>query len=358
MSSLGLVALIRNERMLTYSLVLCAASMMGLMWTVLGSVKEECIIEPTPPKTQYITQETEDSLPLETIEKLVQHPNHSIKHFAQKILADRGLEDKNMMNILMKGIASKNGDRRLMCLQTFDFILTNTIPYLGRCFAFALHILDHACILTFSDGPQGTLQRFYSQPTFNAFVRCLEHSMKDSDIPVLDYGYWDEFSLRNETERLALTFLYELTQARDTDLLVKSKFVEKWLAKQPWGDSDEERQRNFKEYLNKRNKVSDLIRCLQSSQRGMEVLRAAKLVPPSRKHDNDNKYHVYINGSELDDMCFSDGENAPVGSGSRSREQSEEEVRLRRQHREAMVFNDGTRPIGREDIIERPREYI
>jgi hypothetical protein len=37
----------------------------------------------------------------------------------------------------------------------------------------------------------------------------------------------------------------------------------------------------------------------------------------------------------------------------RAREHSVEEQRLRRQHREAMVLNDGTRPLGREDIIER-----
>ncbi|KKA29011.1 hypothetical protein TD95_005298 [Thielaviopsis punctulata] len=336
MSSLSLIALIRNERMLSYSLALCAASMVGLMWTVLNSVKEDSVIEPTPQKTQYITQDTEDSLPLETLEKLVQHPNQCIKELSQKILADRALDDKSMMNILMNGIASKHDERRLMCLQTLAFVLTNTCSYL--------------------DGPNGTLQKIYNQRTFNALVRCLEHSIKDSEIPILDYGLWDEFNLRNETERLALTFIYELTQARDADLLIKSKFVEKWLVKQPWGEGDDERQRNFKDYTNKRNKISDLIRCLQSSQRGMEVLRAAKLVPPSRKHDNDNKYHVQIKMSDIDDRCFSDGENVPAGS--RSREQSEEEIRLRRQHREAMVFNDGTRPIGREDIIERLREDV
>jgi hypothetical protein len=39
----------------------------------------------------------------------------------------------------------------------------------------------------------------------------------------------------------------------------------------------------------------------------------------------------------------------------RRRDQSSEEEHIRRRHREAMVLNDGTRPLGRGDIIQRER---
>ena len=43
----------------------------------------------------------------------------------------------------------------------------------------------------------------------------------------------------------------------------------------------------------------------------------------------------------------------PVGTSSRSREESFEEQRLRRRRREAMVLGEVGRPIERTDIIER-----
>jgi hypothetical protein len=39
--------------------------------------------------------------------------------------------------------------------------------------------------------------------------------------------------------------------------------------------------------------------------------------------------------------------------GRRRRDQNSEEDVIRRRHREAMVLNDGTRPLGRDDIIQR-----
>lgn len=44
-----------------------------------------------------------------------------------------------------------------------------------------------------------------------------------------------------------------------------------------------------------------------------------------------------------------------IGASTRTIEQSEEERRLRRRNREAMVLNDGTQPLGMDDIIEGTR---
>lgn len=45
-----------------------------------------------------------------------------------------------------------------------------------------------------------------------------------------------------------------------------------------------------------------------------------------------------------------------VDSSLRRAGQSEEEEHVRRRHREAMVLNDGTRPLERGDIFQRERE--
>ncbi|KAL1899643.1 hypothetical protein Cpir12675_001319 [Ceratocystis pirilliformis] len=335
MSSLGLIGTIKNERLLLFGMTAYAVTMVGVMWSMLNSVKEDSVLEPIQVKTQYITQETEDALQLHTIEKLADHPNYSIRDISLKILSDRAVEDGNTLKILIVGVTKRNYETRLRCLQSLALIITNTY------------------------GSQNPLKKLYNQRSYDAFVRCLELSLEDSVIPKLDNSTWDEHNLRDETEKLALSFLYELTTPENIHLLLQSKFIKKWLVKQNWGDSDEERQKNFHEYTNKRNRVADIIRCLQKTVSGMDALRRAGLVPFQTNNEMDivpGLQSCASCKSHWDDMCAMDCRSRDRIVHSRVREQSEEEVRLRRQNREAMVFNDGTRPIGREDIIERRRD--
>jgi hypothetical protein len=143
-------------------------------------------------------------------------------------------------------------------------------------------------------------------------------------------------------------FILELVNKYGVDLLVRARFVEKWVVQQDWGDTPEERRRNFKNYVDlKGNRIVDILKRVMESRRGTRALEKAGLL---------EKDHFRHNAERLLIMEFGDGPSQQTGSERhvpRTREHSAEEQRLRRQHREAMVLNDGTRPLGREDIIER-----
>lgn len=162
--------------------------------------------------------------------------------------------------------------------------------------------------------------------------------------------HWDEYFLRDTAERFCLKFLQELTSKYGANTLVKAKFVEKWLAKQSWGDSPDKRKKNFKAYMDVRNnRVADIVSKIGQCGRGLRALEKSGLV------DKDNSRRRI---RELPDILMEVGDvigEAPPTDRQlrRAREHSAEERRLRRQHREAMVLNDGTRPLAREDIIER-----
>jgi len=133
--------------------------------------------------------------------------------------------------------------------------------------------------------------------------------------------------------------------------LIKARFVDRWLVKEPWGGTDEaERQMNFMESLTKEYKLTQILLLLWKEEEGRKQLEEAKLLPPQ-----------IINGNRVvaEDISMTNGEGTAgeeLGvENRRRRDQSSEEEHLRRRHREAMVLNDGTRPLGRADIIERAR---
>lgn len=185
---------------------------------------------------------------------------------------------------------------------------------------------------------------------YSALVRSLELSLDDVERPKLADSHWDEYYLRDMAERFCLMFTLELVNKYGANSLVKAGFVEKWLAKQNWGESPEERRRNFKDYMEfKNNRVVDIVNRIKHSRRGLRALEKTGLI---------DKENTRRRIRELPDLIM---EIQEEGSGvslmerqvPRTREHSAEEQRLRRQHREAMVLNDGTRPLAREDIIER-----
>lgn len=163
------------------------------------------------------------------------------------------------------------------------------------------------------------------------------------------------------SEKLCLMFISQLINCYDVEKLVKAKFVEKWLAKQNWGSAEEERQRNFAQYMRRRsNRITDIIAALRGSPSGREALERAGLLPrtsPAESDAEDNiplieRFSVMlpanINVSNL-------REDDPTRLLLRSLQtvQSLEEQRIRHRHREAMVLNDGTHPVNSDDIIQR-----
>lgn len=188
--------------------------------------------------------------------------------------------------------------------------------------------------------------------TYSALVRSLELSLGDFEPPSLEDYHWDEYYIRDMAERFCLMFMLELAVKNGASLLIKAKFVEKWLAKQDWGSTDLERRRRFAEYMGyKTNRIVEIVNLIRSSRRGLKALEKAGLLGESLARRQIQELPDVV--MEMEPESILESIEQPDPQMSRAREQSVEEQRLRRQHREAMVLNDGTRPLGRGDIFER-----
>ncbi|KAG6004445.1 hypothetical protein E4U21_001067 [Claviceps maximensis] len=325
----NLLLFARDERVLLISFGLAAFGIIATVTTTLELIRDRNEIPPKEPKTQYITQETEDSLELSTLEQLLQHPNYSIKEVATKILCDRAINDSETLLTLLYGITRPDYDERMRCLRALALLTGQTMGLDG-------------------------LSQLNNQKAYSALVRSLELSLEDTEAPDLSNYHWDEYYLRDMAERFCLMFVHELINKYGANSLVKAKFVEKWLAKQQWGESPEARRHNFKCYMDlKANRIVDIVDRIKHSKRGLRALERAGLIEESNPRRRIR---------ELSDVFMQPGQHVTANNESSIhirrpiREQSIEEQRLRRQHREAMVLNDGTRPLGQEDIIERDHD--
>ncbi|KAK5990377.1 hypothetical protein PT974_08644 [Cladobotryum mycophilum] len=305
------------------------------MITVLTLIRDENEIPPTEPKTQYITQDTEDALQLDTLEKLLDHPNYSIREIAIKILCDRAVNDEDTTMYLLYGITRTDYDERMKCLRALALLTGQTIGLEG-------------------------LSKLNDPKAYSALVRSLELSLDDVERPDLSNNHWDEYYLRDMAERFCLMFILELVNKYGANRLIKAKFVEKWLAKQAWGHAPEERRRNFKSYMDlKNNRIVDIVNRIKHCRRGILALEETGLIDKGSSSGRQRMQELEelpelpgLPGLIMD-MNDDLGDEPVEHQARRTREHSAEEQRLRRQHREAMVLNDGTRPLGREDIIER-----
>ena len=118
----SLLTFARDERVILVSLGLATFGIVSTVLTALTIIRDDNEIPPTQPKTQYITQETEDSLQLETLEKLLDHPNYSIREVAVKILCDRAVNDPETIQYLLYGITRPNYDERMQCLRALALL--------------------------------------------------------------------------------------------------------------------------------------------------------------------------------------------------------------------------------------------
>jgi len=117
----------RDERVLLISFGFAAFGIIATITTTLGLIRDRNEIPPKEPKTQYITQETEDSLELGTLEQLLQHPNYSIKEVATKILCDRAINDSQTLLTLLYGITRPDYDERMRCLRALALLTGQTM---------------------------------------------------------------------------------------------------------------------------------------------------------------------------------------------------------------------------------------
>jgi len=207
----------------------------------------------------------------------------------------------------------------------------------------------------------GSLEKLHTWKAYSALVRALELSI-DPDQEELNSKYYDEYPLRDMAEKLGLMFVSQLISRFEADKLVKAGFVEKWLARQNWGDSEETKQANFSQYMvHRNNRIADIVNSIQRVKCGREALADAGLIPREWVDDsNTNGAQSATMGLGETNILFYTLNTAP-----RNRDQSVEEARVRHRNREAMVLNDGSGPVTSSDIIlqtlrgqQQPEEEI
>ncbi|KAL1857060.1 hypothetical protein VTK73DRAFT_8146 [Phialemonium thermophilum] len=342
-----LTSLARDDRFILATLGVGTAGLLVMMYRILENVRDDVEIKPEQPKTQYITQETEDALRLGTLDTLLGHYNYAIRETASRIVCDRAINDGTTLDVLLYGITRPDYDERMKNLRCLAIVVT-----------------DHQ-----------TLHLLHTWKAYAALVRCLELGLEENGDArqKLDDRFFDEYYLRDLAERLCLMFISQLVRLYDAEKLIKAGFVEKWLARQYWGDTPEETLRNFRQYMDHRqNSITEVVGQILKRPTGRRRLREAGLM---RGYDvdadadgtdscghggGDGRFRFALSismgnndedgGDGLQGQLLMPVEVAVVG---RAREHSAEEQRLRHRHREAMVFNDGTSPLNSDDIFQR-----
>ncbi|KAK4128808.1 hypothetical protein N657DRAFT_561736 [Parathielavia appendiculata] len=329
-----LIKFLRDDRVLFGYLAINAVGWLLGLRVLLKKWRDDAEIKPVQPKTQYITQETEDALKLSTLDTLLGHYNQSIRETAAKIVCDRAVNDRETVDLLLWGITRGDYDERMRNLRA---------------------------LATITD-PQ-SLERLHRWKAYAALVRCLELCL-DPGQEVLDDEDWDEYSLRDMAEKLCLMFISQLVSCYDAEKLIKAKFIDKWLAKQNWGVSEQDRQRNFAQYMRCRsNRITDIVASIRGTHSGREALEKAGLLPASSSSSDsdpeDNlpfieRFSVLLPGNINLNNLRDDEQARLLLRSLQQGVQTAEEQRVRHRHREAIVLNDGSRPVNSDDIIQRP----
>lgn len=119
---MSLTTFARDERVLVVGLAAAVVGVVATMRMLLTRLRDEAEVKQQQPTTQYITQETEDSLKPNTLDTLLGHYNFAIREISGKIVTERAVNDGETIDYLLWGITRSNYDERLKCLRTLAFI--------------------------------------------------------------------------------------------------------------------------------------------------------------------------------------------------------------------------------------------
>ncbi|KAJ8070476.1 hypothetical protein OCU04_000850 [Sclerotinia nivalis] len=318
---MAMISPVGQERLLFLGLGITTYAVLAFVRHRLVHFREAATIPPTENKSHFIDQKTEDSLRLSTLGKLLDNPNYGIQETASIIVCERALHNESAINSLLHEISEPEYDRREKAVRAFILIVNGS-----------------------------TVKRIHKPETYEALVKSLEFSVDDYEHHEYDSD-WDNWHLRDIAEKSCLMIIHELIYKYDVEELLNAGFIERWLVKEPWGRTAEERSSNFMDSLNKEKLLNRVIVPLFNNERGRKMLEEAKLLPA---RPDMAVRHLAMEGSADQDIEDFEG----MFAERRPRDQSTAEEHLRRRHREAMVLNDGTRPLERGDIYEnqqRPR---
>ncbi|KAH9210729.1 hypothetical protein DL95DRAFT_465617 [Leptodontidium sp. 2 PMI_412] len=311
-----------NDRLFLFGLGCAAGAMILGMRELLIYYRDEAAILPSENKPQYITQDVEDSLKLSTLDKLLDSPNYCIQETTAIIVCERALHDQNAIDALLWHITRPQHALREQGIRALTMMMNSS-----------------------------TVKMINKPAAWAALVKSLEYSTLDYKHNLFD-PEWDNWHLRDVAEQGCLMVLAQLVDKFGPSGLVKSRFVERWLAKEPWSEVETDRMMMFADSLHNKNRLSELTIPLFRDHVGRKQLIKAKLVPaelimgPSFTRDVKMTNGEGTAGEDFEGMFV---------DNRRRRDQSSEEDHIRRRHREAMVLNDGTRPLERGDIIQRER---
>ncbi|KAJ5246994.1 Armadillo-like helical [Penicillium chermesinum] len=288
---------------------------------------------------KIISEGTEEALKLDTLLKLSESTSHDLRAAALRIISERSTKGETR-DILLADLSSKNKTRRGKAINALHFLVSN-------------RALSRTSVCT----------RLRDLPTYTALVNCLcnfldEHVEITSNTlsPILP-------RTRPLGEKKAIQILNSLLP-ENIPCALEAGVVSQWLTRYPFPcvtNADPSRRRDLfmlmKTWWADDAVMSSIFSTLTSHPDGIRQLRKHGLMGSMIEEENDQD-----DDDGDSDVWMVDGEDTAGTSGTfgsfrsapRPQESSLEEQALRRRRREAMVLSEGGRPLGRDDIIQRP----
>ncbi|KAJ5166563.1 uncharacterized protein N7482_005344 [Penicillium canariense] len=284
---------------------------------------------------KIISEGTEEALKLNTLLKLSESTSHDLRSAALRIISERSTKGETR-DLLLEDLACKdNKVRQSRALTALHFLVTN-------------RALSRTSVCT----------RLRDVETYMALVNCLcnfleEHNEQTSatNSPILP-------KTRPMGEKKALQVL-NILLPENLPSALDAGLISRWLSKYPFPCALGESSRRqdvvllMKTWWADDVVMSSIFGTLATHPDGIKQLRKYGLMG-SMIEENDQD-----DDDDADsDVWMVDGDDTAGSfrptSARRLREDSAEEQALRRRRREAMVLSEGGRPLGNDDIIQRP----
>lgn len=189
---------------------------------------------------------------------------------------------------------------------------------------------------------------------YSAIVKSLSFCVTDVEHEPYDKEF-DSWDFRDINERLCLMLVHRLTIEFGIREFIKCGFVSRWLAKEPWGNTEQERYENITNCYHQSNLLSYIMLQATTDALGREEMKKVKLIGDDPNQLYQTASDLIANGENIggEDFLSSYDILPSIEGGAPRAERSVEEQRLRRLHRDAMVLHDNSQPFGIDSIITR-----
>ncbi|PYH99526.1 hypothetical protein BO71DRAFT_394257 [Aspergillus ellipticus CBS 707.79] len=298
--------------------------------TDLRRVRELTELKHVEKEDRMISEGTEDALKLDTLLKLSESTSYDLRAAALRIIAERSTKGETR-DLLLKDLAGKSEQRRGKALSAMYFLVSNRA--LSR---------TSVCL------------RLKDLSTYNALIDCLCNFLDEHTEEIITTVSPILPKTRPLGEKKALGILNIILQ-ENVPAALEAGIVSRWLVKYPFPCALAEPSRKqdvvllMKTWWSDDAVMSAIFGTLSSHPDGAKQLRKFGLMGSMLEENDHDDYDS--------DVWMVDGEDT-AGSrrmpGRRLRERTAEEQAVRRRRREAMVFIDGGRPLGNDDIIQLP----